>query len=94
VFTDEFMPFASRAGRDTVLRLRFHYSADVVRTLKWALRAFRPLAAPQPTCGGWLPEHRAWFVEKSCFPLVQRELERRGHTVVLDDQYCREVSDR
>jgi hypothetical protein len=73
IHVSSFQPFESRVGRDTVLALRFQYNAEVVEVLKQALRdAGRRLG--RRNLGGWLEEHRVWFVERCAWPLVRERL--------------------
>lgn len=79
-----FSPFESRPGA-AVVRLTFRYDADVVAALKAELRRLTPLLRDPErrvfTAGGWLPEHRAWFIERAAWPPVRALLERHGYTV-------------
>jgi hypothetical protein len=75
-----FQPFASRAGVDTVLGLSFRYDQGLIDQLKAALREAGPhTGVKQP--GGWLAEHRVWFVERCVWPDVRARLIRHGHTI-------------
>jgi hypothetical protein len=75
-----FQPFSSRAGVDTVLALAFRYDPELIAQLKAALRETgRSAGVRQP--GGWLPEHRVWFVERCVWPDVRARLLRHGHAV-------------
>jgi hypothetical protein len=78
----QFQPFPTRRDHDTVVKLRFAFDRDLIELLKRSLRAYRPYAAPWRTCGGWLPDERAWFVERGCWPHVRRALESAGHRVI------------
>jgi hypothetical protein len=75
-------PFESR--QDTVVALHFAYDPGVVAVLKAALRAAREEARRRgevANVGGWLPEHRVWFVERFAWPLVRHCLLAAGHTL-------------
>jgi hypothetical protein len=75
-----FQPFQSRVGKDTVLGLRFGYDPELVAVLKSAVReAARALGVGFR--GGWLPEHKLWFVENDAWPSVRRRLLEAGHTL-------------
>jgi hypothetical protein len=77
-----FQPFSSRTGFDTVLGLRFSFDRDLVELLKEALRNLKPGFPGSP--GGWLPEHRAWFVERAVWPAVSTRLRAAGCDVVAE----------
>jgi hypothetical protein len=70
-----------------VPRLTFRSDPAVVGTLKRALRAARSDVVRN--CGGWLPRWGCWFVERSCWPAVRRELERAGYRVEYVAAACR-----
>ena len=72
-----FQPFESRVGVDTVIGLRFKSDRDLVQLLKALLRKYRK----DRQAGGWLPDHRVWFVEESIWPLVATELRVRGYRI-------------
>ena len=78
---DTFQPFESRQGFDEVVRLRFDYSHALVARLK-AILAVYAVGAPQKVVGGWLPEHRCWFVEPEVWDVVRDELQFLGHQIV------------
>jgi hypothetical protein len=81
VHVSAFQPFSSRRGVDTVLALQFRYDAEVIEVLKDALRkATRDLGIYN--AGGWLAEHRSWFVERAAWPIVRDHLRRAGYTLV------------
>jgi hypothetical protein len=82
VYAGSFQPFSSRAGQDTVVKLRFQFDRDLIETLKRSLRAYRPHAYPWKVCGGWLPSEHCWFVERGCWPYVRHTLEAAGHRVI------------
>jgi len=69
-----FQPFESRQGQDTVIGLRFKYDAQLVAGLKSILKQCRGRAVRkdrhQHSAGGWLPEHKVWFVEENVWPRV------------------------
>jgi hypothetical protein len=74
-----FQPFSSRVGVDTVAGLSFPYDAGVVAVLKDGIAEARRRFG-RPNLGGWLPEHRRWFVEWVAWPTVRRHLLDAGHT--------------
>jgi hypothetical protein len=80
VEVSEFQPFKSRVGVDTVLRLRSPYDAELVGALKAALAAAKQILGSK-NVGGWLPDHRVWWVERAAWPYVRDFLEALGHTV-------------
>jgi hypothetical protein len=80
IHVDRSQPFQSRLGLDTVVRLRFEYDAALVSRLK-AILAVYAVGTPHKVVGGWLPEHRAWFVEPSVWDVVRMELLFLGHRV-------------
>jgi hypothetical protein len=84
-----FQPFASRQGIDTVYRLRFQYDPDIILILKAALHRARGTLGGN-NLGGWLEEHRCWFVEPSAWPLVADQLRRNG--CQLQSEPCRELA--
>jgi hypothetical protein len=68
-----FQPFESRRGIDTVLALQFRYDAELNEVIKSALReASRDKGIKN--AGGWLAEHRCWFVEREAWPSVREHL--------------------
>jgi hypothetical protein len=73
-----FQPFPSRAGVDTVLGLSFTYDRAVVDTIKQTLGQEK--ARLGGTQGGWLAEHKLWFVEPATWPAVRRRLAAAGCT--------------
>ena len=81
IYVDRFQPFSSRHGLDEVVRLRFDYSHALVARLK-AILAVYAVGAPQKVVGGWLPEHRCWFVEPEVWDVVRDELQFLGHQIV------------
>jgi hypothetical protein len=77
IHVSAFQPFESRQGVDTVLALKFRYAPELIGALKGALhRAARVLGLRN--VGGWLPEHRCWFVERDAWPLVRERLLAAG----------------
>jgi hypothetical protein len=77
IHVSAFQPFESRVGVDTVLALRFKYDPELIDVLKSALReASRVLGIYN--AGGWLAEHRCWFVERNAWPLVRERLAAAG----------------
>jgi hypothetical protein len=76
-----FQPFESRVGTDTVLGLRFPYDPALADLLKFAYREAGARAGVRSP-GGWLPEHKCWFVERAVWPAVRDCLERAGHTII------------
>jgi hypothetical protein len=79
-----FQPFESRVGIDTVLGLRFPYDPALPGLLKSAYREAGARAGVRSP-GGWLPEHKCWFVERAVWPAVRDCLVRAGHKVVEHD---------
>jgi hypothetical protein len=80
ITTFAFQPFESRQGRDTVVGLRFKYDPALIDTLKDAIRtAARHLR--QRNLGGWLPEHKCWFVERRAWRMVRQRLVEAGCTI-------------
>jgi hypothetical protein len=78
IAVDGFQAFSSRT--DSLVRLRFRYDAQLVGRLKETLREARRLAggpAGRPA-GGWLAEHRCWFVEPCVWPWVRQKLVEAG----------------
>ena len=73
-----FQPFVSRRGVDTVLSLRFGYNAELIETLKSSLRTVRA-GSRRKNPGGWLSDHKVWFVERWAWPAVRWQLEKEGH---------------
>jgi hypothetical protein len=80
ISVDQFQPFSSRAGIDTVMRLRFPYDPGLVSRLK-ALLAVYAVGHQYRTVGGWLPEHQAWFVEADVWDVVRDELQFLGYQI-------------
>src|SRR5262249_37314367 len=79
VYVFTFQPFPSRRGIDHLIGLKFSYDARLVELLKQALRS----AAAQTgrgQLGGWLPQEKAWFLERLAWAHVRRELEQAGCT--------------
>jgi hypothetical protein len=77
IAVDVFQPFRSRQGIDTVVGLRCVYDPGFVEEIKRSLRsAGRWLKLKNP--GGWLAEHRVWFVEWAAWPFVRDDLRRAG----------------
>jgi hypothetical protein len=77
IHVSAFQPFESRRGVDTVLALRFRYDPELIEVLKDSLRrAAREL--DMHNVGGWLAEHRCWFVEREAWPYVRAWLTDRG----------------
>jgi hypothetical protein len=81
----EFQPFASREGVDTVLGLTFRYDPALVGLLKAAIRS-EGLRQGVKCPGGWLAEHRCWFVERPVWPAVREALARAGHAARGEEQ--------
>jgi len=81
----EFQPFRSRLGVDNVIGLRFEYSASMVADLKAALAVAKRQDGGQRNAGGWLAEHRAWFVEPSAWPVVRELLTANGYRLVQQE---------
>jgi hypothetical protein len=76
-----FQPFESRQGVDTVLALRFQYDPELIESLKLALRRASYLKYIKNP-GGWLAEHRCWFVEREAWPIVQEHLRADGYAYI------------
>jgi hypothetical protein len=76
-----FQPFETRIGVDTVLKLEFRYHADLVATLKDAIQRARHVRGGK-NLGGWLPEHKAWFVERRAWDIVRQYLLSAGCELV------------
>lgn len=80
-----FQPFESRRGIDAVIGLRFAYNPSLIEDFKTLLRQWRPAvrrAVPHAAfAGGWLPEHRCWFVEEPAWPAVADLLRGYGFPV-------------
>ena len=78
-----YQPFTSRLGQDTVLKLTFPYDAVLVSKLKHLLRKHKDQAIDperhifQP--GGWRPQEKCWFVERSIWPEIRRALVADGY---------------
>src|SRR5262245_45309466 len=83
-----FQPFTSRVGIDTVLALHFRFDAEIVRTLKAALRA-----TDMHNAGGWPTEHRCWFVELCVWYEVKEALLDAGYTVGAEQRPGRDYDD-
>lgn len=83
-----FQPFESRIGTDTVIRLKFPWDRNLVDELKRLLSLYRREALNpdrnQHAPGGWLPEHRCWFIEPIIWPVVKMELVWLGYAIVED----------
>jgi hypothetical protein len=88
-----FQPFSSRTGVDTVVGLAFRYDADLVAKLKTILREARSHCRVSGHPGGWLDEHRKWFVEPAAWPFVRRRLEAAG-CVLVEDPSAEENNNR
>ncbi|HEY7066399.1 MAG TPA: J domain-containing protein [Chloroflexota bacterium] len=76
-----FQPFTSRAGMDTVLGVRFPFNGALVGELKDRLRTQKQRHYLARPAGGWLPEARAWFVERECWPTIHALLRQWGYSV-------------
>jgi hypothetical protein len=81
ISVSEFQPFAARQGIDTVLPLSFSFDRDVIETIKTGLRSFRRESG-DTNVGGWLPEHRAWFIERDAWLCVRSHLQDAGYDVI------------
>lgn len=81
IVVDTFQPFQSRSGMDVVMRLRFEYHPALIARLK-ALLAVYAVGSERKIVGGWLPEHRVWFVEPSVWDVVRDELQFLGYRIV------------
>jgi hypothetical protein len=88
-----FQPFGSRVGKDKVVGLKFSYSPAVVRLLKDAMQAAARSAGLRSQ-GGWLDEHRCWYVEPAIWPPVREKLIRAGCTLRGDPEFAREEEAR
>jgi hypothetical protein len=73
--------------------LTFSYNADLVATLKRILREARSHCRVSGYPGGWLSEHKKWFVEPAAWPFVRRRLEAAGCTFI-EDATTEEDNDR
>ena len=85
IYVDQFQPFQSRVGLDTVVRVRFEYDAALVSRLK-AILAVYAVGAEHKSIGGWLPKHRSWFVEAHAWEVVKLELLYLGHLIIEGKQ--------
>lgn len=89
IHVGSFQPFESRRGKDTVVKLTFPYDPDLIRLLKSALRTYRDYAIDpsknifQP--GGWRPNEKCWFVERSVWPMVRRDLLQVAGYMIEED---------
>jgi len=81
IHADRFQPFGSRQGIDEVVRLRFEYDSALIARLK-AILAVYAVGHTSRTVGGWLPEHRCWFVECDVWAVVKMELLFLGHAII------------
>jgi hypothetical protein len=81
-----FQPFESRQGIDVVVGLRFDYDPALIAHLKHALDAYKAQAVNpelrRRTPGGWLAQHRCWFVEPEIWELVSLELAFHGYRIL------------
>lgn len=83
IYTRDFQPFESRRGRDTVVGLHFNYDPQLIDLLKRTLRQLKDQAVDpsrhifQP--GGWRPEEKCWFIERSIWGEVKHILEYEGY---------------
>jgi hypothetical protein len=75
-----FQPFASRERIDVVVGLSFDYDPHLVEVLKATLRDVRAYHQGLPQ-GGWLKDHKKWFVEIAAWPRVKGRLTRLGYIV-------------
>ena len=82
---DTFQPFESRIGIDCVMRLAFDYDSVLVSHLKKILAAYKTDAVNptlrRMTPGGWLSQHRCWFLEPCIWEAVRFELEFSGYRI-------------
>jgi len=81
----KFMPFESRQGSYVYKLQTSIYDAEYVRRLKHLLRELKWEACDPDRniyqAGGWLAEHRAWFVEPVIWPQVRKQLEYFGYSL-------------
>jgi hypothetical protein len=78
----QFRPFSDRDV--AMVGLEFRYDAGLVAQLKAILRQAWSRCAGRRYPGGWLAEHRRWYVEPGAWPYVRRRLEESGYTLVED----------
>jgi hypothetical protein len=75
-----FQPFPDRA----VVGLEFRFDADLVSRLKAILRQVWSSRGGRRYPGGWLADHRRWYIEPVAWPYVRRRLEDMGYDLVED----------
>jgi hypothetical protein len=86
IYVSAFQPFASRIGQDTVIKLTFEYNPDLIAFLKRALRNYKDEALDpsrhifQP--GGWNPKEKCWYVERSIWDMVRKDLMDHGYDCI------------
>lgn len=80
-----FQPFGSRVGKDKVISLRLdRYDPQVVKDLKAAIdKAQRILRKKNQ--GGWLPDHKCWFIESAAWDVVEDEMCKKGHDFMSEN---------
>lgn len=81
IHTRRFQPFSSRQGVDEVMGVSFPYDARLVARLK-ALLAVYGVGHKYKTAGGWLAQHRCWFIEVDVWELAKLELLFLGYRIV------------
>lgn len=68
-----------------MIRLTFPYDPDLIQFLKRALRTYREFAIDPSAhifqSGGWRPDEKCWFVERSIWPMVERDLREAGYMI-------------
>lgn len=85
IYISTFQPFPSRLGVDVVMRLWFTFSPALVARLKALLAVYAVGHHLYRVVGGWLPEHRVWFIECDVWEVIKLELLFLGYRIVEDD---------
>lgn len=78
-----FRPFESR--QDAVVGFRFRYDKKMVAAIKRIIRAHNSRVVDSARriyhAGGWLPEHKCWFVEEPVLPAVLDAFRAAGYEI-------------